>query len=237
MDPRHLVAITAANEHFTAILADWLLSNPDLFGNEDPRLATLWLWHSAEESEHKSTAFDIYRALEGSESWRITWFRRITLIFLGDLLRQTLNNLRRDGTLWRWRTWKSGASFLFGRRGLVRHTWRPWRKYLRPDFHPSQQDTGAGAALAGRTPRSVHAGGRVRLSAAPLGRRAVGAKYGACNSITSPTPPGPPLRAAPSRSSTRPTASLSMNCSAARPKTSTRRWARRAAATTRCGAG
>jgi hypothetical protein len=142
MDPRHLVAITAANEHFTAILADWLLSNPDLLGSQDPRLATLWLWHSAEESEHKSTAFDIYRALEGSEAWRITWFRRITLIFLGDVLRQTLNNLRRDGALWHWRTWKSGASFLFGRRGLVRQTWRPWRKYLRPDFHPSQQETG-----------------------------------------------------------------------------------------------
>lgn len=142
MDPRHLVAITAANEHFTAILADWLLANPDLFGDQDPRLATLWLWHSAEESEHKSTAFDLYRALEGSEGWRITWFRRITLIFLGDLLRQTLNNLRHDGALWRWRTWKSAASFLFGRRGLVRQTWRPWRKYLQPDFHPSQQESG-----------------------------------------------------------------------------------------------
>jgi hypothetical protein len=140
-DPRHRVAITAANEHFTAILADWLLSNPDLFGNQDPRLATLWLWHSAEESEHKSTAFDIYRALEGSEAWRITWFRRVTLIFLGDLLRQTLSNLRRDGTLWRWSTWISGASFLFGRRGLIRQTWRPWGKYLRPGFHPSQQDS------------------------------------------------------------------------------------------------
>ena len=66
MDPRHAVAITAANEHFTAILADWMLHNPDLLGTEDPRLATLWLWHSAEESEHKSTAFDLYQALDGS---------------------------------------------------------------------------------------------------------------------------------------------------------------------------
>ncbi len=141
MDPRHPVAITAANEHFTAILADWILRNPDLLGSDDPRLATLWLWHSAEESEHKSTAYDLYRALDGSQAWRITWFRRVTLIFLGDTLRQTLNNLRRDGTLWQWRTWKSGASFLFGRRGLVRQTWRPWRQYLRRDFHPSQQET------------------------------------------------------------------------------------------------
>ena len=143
LDPRHAVAITAANEHFTAILADWMLHNPDLLGREDPRLATLWLWHSAEESEHKSTAFDLYRALGGDNEWRIRWFRRVTTIFLGDTLRQTVNNLRRDGTLWKWSTWKSATSYLFGQRGLIRQTYRPWRAYLREDFHPSQQDSAA----------------------------------------------------------------------------------------------
>lgn len=142
-DVRHWLAITAANEHFTAILADWMLNNADLLGDQDPRLATLWLWHSAEESEHRSVAFDLYQALGGNHEWRITWFRRITWVFLGDTLRQTAANLRRDGTLWKWSTWKSAASYLFGRRGLVRQTYRPWRDYLRRDFHPSQQDASA----------------------------------------------------------------------------------------------
>jgi predicted metal-dependent hydrolase len=141
MDPRHAVAITAANEHFTAIMAEWMLRNPDLLGTEDPRLATLWLWHSAEESEHKTTAFDIYKALGGNEEWRIVWFKRITTVFLGDTLRQTVNNLRRDGTLWKWSTWTSAVSYLFGKRGLIRETYKPWREYLRADFHPSQQDS------------------------------------------------------------------------------------------------
>ncbi len=141
-DPRHLLAITAAFEHFTAILADWLLRNPERLGSEDPRLSTLWLWHSAEESEHKSTAFDLYQALGGSHEWRIKWFRRITATFLVDLARQTLHNLRRDATLWRWNTWTSAAGFLFGRGGLVRTTYRPWREYFRRDFHPRQQDSG-----------------------------------------------------------------------------------------------
>jgi predicted metal-dependent hydrolase len=143
LDPRHAAAITAANEHFTAILADWLLKNPDLLGDGDERLKTLWLWHSAEESEHKGTAFDIYMALDGSLEWRITWFRRITTIFVGDTLRQTIHNLRRDGTLWKWSTWQSAASFLFGRRGMVRALYRPWREYFRADFHPMQQDSAA----------------------------------------------------------------------------------------------
>ncbi|MES3000148.1 MAG: metal-dependent hydrolase [Pseudomonadota bacterium] len=141
LDPRHAVAITAANEHFTAILADWMLRNPDMLGTQDPRLATLWLWHSAEESEHKTTAFDVYQALSGDHQWRITWFRRITTIFLGDTLRQTANNLRRDGTLWKWSTWKSAWTTLFGKRGLVRQTYKPWREYLKTDFHPRQQDS------------------------------------------------------------------------------------------------
>jgi uncharacterized protein len=142
-DPRHAVAITAANEHFTAILANWLLHNADVLGTQDARMKTLWLWHSSEESEHKATAFDVYRALGGNYEWRTIWFRRVTSIFLGDVLRQTVSNLRRDGSLWKWSTWRSAANHLFGRRGLVRQTWRPWREYLRPDFHPSQQDSSA----------------------------------------------------------------------------------------------
>ena len=145
VDVRHWLGITAANEHFTAILADWMLHNADLLGDRDPRLATLWLWHSAEESEHKCTAFDLYQALGGSHAWRIKWFRRVTLVFLADTLRQTVSNLRQDGSLWRWSTWTSAASSLFGRRGLVRRTFGPWKQYLRRDFHPSQQDSSASA--------------------------------------------------------------------------------------------
>lgn len=145
LDPRHALGITAANEHFTAIFADFLLHNADLLGERDPRLATLWLWHSAEESEHKCTAFDLYQALGGSHEWRVKWMRRVTFFFLTDTLRQTFDNLRREGALWKWSTWRSGWTFLFGRRGLVTLTYRPWREYFRRDFHPRQQDSGASA--------------------------------------------------------------------------------------------
>jgi predicted metal-dependent hydrolase len=136
---RHWLAITAANEHFTAIFAEWMLKNSDLLDDCEPRLKTMWLWHSAEEAEHKSTAFDLYRALGGDEKWRLRWFRRITIMFLGDTLRQTVDNLRRDGTLWKWSTWKSAGAYLFGRRGLLRNSYQPWKDYLRKDFHPQQQ--------------------------------------------------------------------------------------------------
>jgi len=149
-DPRHALAVTAAYEHFTAIFANWLLTHPHMLGTRDPRLATLWLWHCAEEAEHRGTAFDLYRALGGDEERRVRWFKRITLFFIRDALAQTVHNLRRSGHLWRWRTWRSGFSFLLGRDGLVRSTRAAWRDYLSPDFHPHQHDGSASEAwLAG----------------------------------------------------------------------------------------
>jgi predicted metal-dependent hydrolase len=67
LDPRHAVAATAANEHFTAIFAQWLLHNPSVLESADSRLSTMWLWHAAEEAEHRCTAFDLYKALGGNE--------------------------------------------------------------------------------------------------------------------------------------------------------------------------
>jgi len=138
-DPRHGLAITAANEHFTALFAQWLLSHPLFLDGCEPRLRHLWYWHSAEEVEHKNTAFDLYQALDGSHAWRVKWMRRVTWIFFTDTLRQTASNLRRDGTLWRWSTWRSGMQHLLERQGLLRQSFAPWRAYFRRDFHPSQQ--------------------------------------------------------------------------------------------------
>ena len=138
-DPRHSLAITAANEHFTALFAEWMLAHPHVLDGCEPRLKTLWLWHSAEEAEHKCTAFDLYQALGGSHEWRVKWMRRVTVIFLIDTLRQTALNLRRDGTLWRWSTWRSGWRHLLGKGGLLRTSARPWLAYFKPTFHPSQQ--------------------------------------------------------------------------------------------------
>ena len=138
-DPRHALAVTAANEHFTAMLAEWLLSHPEVLHGSEERLQTLWLWHSAEEAEHKNTAFDLYAALGGNHHWRLVWFRRTTLAFLVDVTRQVLSNLYRDGSLYRPSTWASACRTLFGPAGLVRHIWRPWWDYRRRDFHPHQQ--------------------------------------------------------------------------------------------------
>ncbi|MFZ2652922.1 MAG: metal-dependent hydrolase [Burkholderiaceae bacterium] len=143
VDVRAWVGLTAATEHFTAILAHYLHTHPQALQGCEPRLATLWLWHASEESEHRATAFDLYRALGGDERWRLRLFRMVTWYFLTDTLRQTLNNLWRDGSWRRSGTWRSAWRFLFGSGGLAPALYRPWRCYFAPDFHPAQQDASA----------------------------------------------------------------------------------------------
>jgi predicted metal-dependent hydrolase len=140
VDARHVVAATAATEHFTAILADWMLQNTWALDGAEPRLRTMWMWHASEESEHRSTAFDVYLALGGNHAWRVKWFKRATMLFLTDVTRQTVRNLWDDGALFSIQTWRSAWTSLFGKQGLVRKTYGPWKAYLREGFHPRQQD-------------------------------------------------------------------------------------------------
>jgi predicted metal-dependent hydrolase len=140
------LGVTAATEHFTAIFANWLLRHRWALDGAEPRLRTLWLWHAAEEAEHRSTAFDVYQALSGDHAWRIRLFRYVSVVFMWDLARQTLINLRHDGSLWRWSTWRSGWRLLLARDGMFRASFGAWRDYFGRDFHPSQHDAEPGHA-------------------------------------------------------------------------------------------
>lgn len=134
-DARVWLAVTAATEHFTAVLAEYLLTQPEPLQGAEPRLRDLWLWHSAEESEHRSSAFDLYRLLGGNETWRLRIYRVISWHFVTDVLRQTVHNLWRDGSWKQLSTWRSAWRFL---RDLWRFFAPRWKLYLRADFHPSQ---------------------------------------------------------------------------------------------------
>ena len=140
-DVRVHVAATAATEHLTAIFADWMFRHPEALEGAEPRLQTLWMWHAAEEAEHCSTAFDVYKALDGNERWRLRLLTYITWTFAMDITRQTLRNLWHDGSLFRWSTWRSAWQLLFVKDGMIRGNTELWRAYKMPTFHPRQQDT------------------------------------------------------------------------------------------------
>jgi predicted metal-dependent hydrolase len=60
------LTLSSALEHFTSMVADTLLRYPDEFRSVVPTdYANMWLWHAAEETEHKSVCFDVHAAIHG----------------------------------------------------------------------------------------------------------------------------------------------------------------------------
>ncbi|NNH73592.1 metal-dependent hydrolase [Nocardia uniformis] len=81
--PLTCLAFTAAFEHYTAVIAETMLTDDrarKMLGETEVR--EIMLWHAFEESEHRSVAIDVYRAVGGSERRRIWAMRWATIAFL-----------------------------------------------------------------------------------------------------------------------------------------------------------
>ncbi len=63
--PRFGLAFAAAFETIAFVAARWVDDHQRLLRDADPAAATLFLWHLAEEVEHKEVAFDVYEASGG----------------------------------------------------------------------------------------------------------------------------------------------------------------------------
>jgi hypothetical protein len=136
------LAATAALEHFTATLAEVILSDPEaraMIGN--PAVTDLFVWHALEESEHKAVAFDVYKLSGGSERLRTFTMDLLTFGFIVGMAVEVLVSLLGDRE-----TYRRGRL----RRSLTRAArsplaskdlWRRLRDYNRPDFHPDDHDT------------------------------------------------------------------------------------------------
>jgi uncharacterized protein len=136
------VAIVAALEHYTATLAETVLTDPEARAALGHRVARyLLVWHALEELEHKAVAFDVYRSLEGTERMRVTAMWLVHVNFVLETTFWTLVSLARDPTVRR----HPGRS--------VRNLWRLRRSpfmsaralrrllcYHHRGFHPDECD-------------------------------------------------------------------------------------------------
>ena len=135
------LAMTAALEHFTATLAELLLSSEEtrgLFGDNEVR--NLFLWHALEESEHKAVAFDVYKAVGGGERLRRWTMNAMRFGFIVGMAAQVAIGLLLDRETYRRgklrRSWKNFRKSPIVRREL----WDQLKDYTRPDFHPDDSD-------------------------------------------------------------------------------------------------
>ena len=135
LSPMKMLAATTALEHFTACFADQFFQNPGLSLGADPKVSALWAWHAAEESEHRATCYDIYKALGGTYADRVGTLIGSWILILYAAVLNTLILLKRDGKLFTLDTLK-GFGYLFGRKGLVTGLLPAFFAYLSPRFHP-----------------------------------------------------------------------------------------------------
>lgn len=141
LSPERQLAKTCALEHFTAMLAETLLANPEILDGIDARLKPLWLWHAVEESEHKAVAFDVYQQQVGDYGIRIREMLITTVLFSFFTGLHTAQMLQASGESRNWRSLLRGADFLWGRVGVLRKTLPMYVAYYRRDFHPDDYDS------------------------------------------------------------------------------------------------
>jgi len=142
--PKANLAATAALEHYTATLAETLLADEQARRVVGPSpVLDVLLWHALEENEHKAVAFDVYKAVEGSERTRVVTMNAITATFIIGMTLQAVISMLGDRATYRPRT--LGASLRRLRRSPFLRTeiWKQLRDYNRPDFHPDDRDTAA----------------------------------------------------------------------------------------------
>jgi predicted metal-dependent hydrolase len=144
------LSMMAGIEHFTAVLAEYMMKHEDHFYySDDEKARALWLWHMLEESEHKDIAYDVYQVLSGNYALRIFGFGVAFLtifggVSLGALLLPFIQNPRNIVSLSFWKEAKTSASLLFGpKNGVFGSSMGHILDYFRPDFHPNDHDTTA----------------------------------------------------------------------------------------------
>ena len=138
--PEWNLAATVALEHVTATLAEIIMTDPETQASlGDGVMRDIYFWHALEESEHKAVAFDVYRAIGGSERVRVWTMRIMRHLLLVGFGLGILVSVLRDGVSGRSlrRSWRAAR-----RTQLVSaETWRRLQEFERPDFHPDDRDT------------------------------------------------------------------------------------------------
>ena len=144
LPPALCLSITAGSEHYTAVMAAAVLES-GLLEQCEPTMRALITWHAIEEIEHKHVAFDVLQKLHPyNYALRIagfsmaTWSLSMHTAYAFNMLMQqdlAEGRVRREQIADGRRQLLRGPEAKF-----VREVVWSLLKYLKPGFHPNQQD-------------------------------------------------------------------------------------------------
>lgn len=133
------LAATCALEHFTAIIAQYILQHPDFHLQLNPNVAKLWLWHALEETEHKAVAFDVYQEVFADQVIRKRVMRIVTTTFLSRITYLTFKLLLNDPV--GRKQWHQHVEAFKLLKRLFADLFPAYLDYYKHDFHPNQHDS------------------------------------------------------------------------------------------------
>ncbi|MCZ8015222.1 MAG: metal-dependent hydrolase [Limnobacter sp.] len=141
--PRFNLALTAAFEHFTALMAETFFARKDVMAGAHPRVRALMGWHAIEEMEHRAVAFDVYqKAAKGGYWMRVMAMTLAVVKVFIALYKLTDEMLVADGFKLgkRLTMHLKNLPWLFGpRKGVFSSMLPNLLAYYKPGFHPNQQ--------------------------------------------------------------------------------------------------
>ncbi len=139
--PQYNIAMTAAAEHLTALMAETFYGHKSTLRHGHPYVRALFAWHAIEEMEHRDVAFDVMKDVAKTPEWlrRSTLITTTVLMFAFTLYRANVM-LKYDGfsPLQRLHMNIKGLPWFFGKNGTLTRMSKQYRDWFKTDFHPSQ---------------------------------------------------------------------------------------------------
>jgi predicted metal-dependent hydrolase len=136
---RYTLALTAASEHLTAVMAEGFMRQLHQFERADPRVRALYVWHGVEEIEHKAVAYDVMQQVaEVGYVMRAFALLMVSTQFPLFVFQIVNHMLKVDGYSRRERfgIWLQGLRWFYGPGGIMLPLIKPYLAWFRPGFHP-----------------------------------------------------------------------------------------------------
>lgn len=139
--PEVNIAITAASEHLTALMAECFYANKATLAEVDPYVRALFAWHAIEEMEHRDVAFDVMQDVA-----KVPYALRARALALTSVMMYSFTLYRANimlkadgfGVTQRAKMFSKGLPWLFGRKGVLSSMRKPYMDWFKRDFHPNQ---------------------------------------------------------------------------------------------------
>ena len=139
--PQYNIAMTAAAEHLTALMAETFYSQKETLQDAHPYVRALLAWHAIEEMEHRDVAFDVMKQVGNvPESTRKFALAFTTVLMLNFTIYRANIMLKHDGfsRLERLKMTAKGLPWFIGKKGMLTAMKDQYLDWFKADFHPSQ---------------------------------------------------------------------------------------------------